>query len=160
MAGDLGTLIASEVTRAETDFAAFRARSLSIVGLSGGLVTLTSGFLALAAGSNKDFFPKGDRWSLVAALAAYVIAALAALVINLPSDVVLSKPEDVKVLVESNWEDEGWDQQVALFLLTYLESLRAANKNSAQWLTAAIVFEIAGITCTAVMAFLVMTHLG
>ena len=65
-----------------------------------------------------------------------------------------------KALGKKGWDDTGWDKSVAEFLLTYLASLRIANKNSARWLTAAISFEIAGITLTAVRAFLVMAHLA
>ena len=159
MAHDLGGMIASEVTRAEGDFAAFRTRALSIVGVSGGLVTLVSGFLALAAGSGKPFLERSDRWALYVALAGYVGAVVVALLMNLPGTVRLSKANELKPLVDDHWDDEGWDQSVASFLLEYLVSLRAVNERSATLLTFAIGLEMVGIASTAVMAVLVVGDL-
>ncbi len=159
MPNDLGTLIAADVVRAETDLQALRTRALSVVGISGGLVTLVSGFLAIAAGGDKDFLPDAARWTVVSALFAYVMATVSALVINLPTDVTAANAEDLQALAQEHWDDEGWDQQVAVLLSKYLVSLRTANASAARWLTVAIGFEIGGIAATAVMAVLVVDHL-
>jgi hypothetical protein len=156
VANDLGTFIAGEVTRAEGDLQGARARALSVVGVAGGLVTLTTGFLALAAGSNKDFFPAGDRWILVVAAVLFVLAAIVALVANIPRRVTLSNAEGLKPLVEKDWDDEGWDKQVASLQVDYLISLRSLNHRMAWLLSAAIVLEIAGIATIAAMAVSVL----
>jgi hypothetical protein len=156
---ELGTLIAAEVTRAEADFQGGRTKALTIVGISGGLVTLTTGFLGVAAGGNKDFLKSGDRWALVFAFAAFVAAAILALVTNLPSAVTLAKARELKPLVTDHWDADGWDQRVAELYVEYLISLRAVNSRTATLLTAAIGAEIAGIFFTAVMAFLALSHL-
>jgi MFS family permease len=159
MANDLGTFIAGEVARAEGDLQGARARALSVVGVAGGLVTLTTGFLALAAGSDKDFFPSGDRWILVVAVVLFVLAAIVALTANIPRRVTLSNAEGLKPLVDKDWDDSGWDKEVASLQVDYLISLRNLNHAMAWLLSAAIVFEIAGIATTAAMAVTVLRGL-
>ena len=159
MANELGTLIVAEVGRAESDFQGGRTKALSVVGIAGGIVTLTTGFLGVAAGSNKDFLQAGDRWALVLALAAFVVAAILALIANLPAKVTLSKANELKPLVTEYWDAEGWDRRVAELYIDYLISLREANRRTAHLLTAAIACEIAGIAFTALLALLVVSHL-
>lgn len=68
MPNDLGAHVASEVSRSEQDYQNVRGRSLSLVGVSGGLVALVSGLLAIAAGSTKPVLPLSSRWTLGVAL--------------------------------------------------------------------------------------------
>lgn len=159
MANDLGSFIAAEVTRAEVDYQGGRARALSIVGVAGGLVTLIGGFLAIAAGSQKDFLPKSDRWTVVVAVFAYVAATVAALIVNAPAKVTDAKPAALLGFAQNNWNDEGWDQQVAILLAKYLSSLCETNSKAARWLIGAIACEIAGIAATAAMVLLIVQHL-
>jgi len=63
-------------------------------------------------------------------------------------------------LVDKDWGDEGWDQQVASILVDYLESLRKNNGSNAEWLTASIALQILGIALIAVTAVLIMAHVG
>jgi hypothetical protein len=160
VANALGELITSEVTRAEADYQNVRSRALSIVAVAGGLVTLLSGLLTIAAGSKAHLLSLAGRWVLGCALIAYVLAAISALIVNVPSEVDAPTPEALGTLVESNWDDDGWDKSVATVLTTYLGSLVNANKSKNRWLIAAIVCEIAGIAFTAVLAILIVQHLN
>ena len=110
MSNALGDLIAAEVARAESDYSGVRARALSIVALTGGLVTLFAGLLTIAASSKHDILQTDGRWVLLVTLAAYVLSAVAALVVNVPSNVESPKPADLMRFVEDNWDDEGWDK--------------------------------------------------
>jgi len=159
VASDLGSLIAAEVTRAEADFQAFRTRALGIVSVAGGLVTLVAGFLSIAAGTNKDILPTEARCTVLLALLSYVAATVLALVINVPASVRFARPQNLESFARENWDNEGWDQQAAIVLATYLTSLREANERAAKWLTGAIACEIGGIFFTAVMALLVIGSL-
>jgi hypothetical protein len=156
---DLGTLIATDVARGEADFQNVRGRALSVVSVAGGLVTLVTGFLAVAAGSNKNFLPSSARWSVLAALLAYILSTISALIVNLPGRVTVASAENLRRLAEENWNDEDWDRQVAILLAEYLVSLRRSNAWSIRWVTAAIAFEITGIAATSAMALLVIQHL-
>jgi hypothetical protein len=160
MASDLGELIKSEVLRAEADFQAFRTRAISVVAVAGGLVALVTGFLSVAAGSNKDILPSGGRWPLVLAVACFVLSTVCALVINLPKEVDQADPDALLKFVDEDWSDDGWDQSVASMLVKYLKSLRQANASAANWLVGAISLEILGIASTAVMAVYIVGHLS
>jgi hypothetical protein len=159
VANELGVLIGAAVTRAETDFKSYRDRALSVVGLAGGLVTLTAGFLSIAAGSDKDFLPDNGRILVLLALLSYVSATVCALVVHLPSGATEVDPAVLKEFAEKNWGDEGWDQQAAVFSASYLTSLDRAIRSMARLLTLAIACEIAGITFTALMAIVVVRNL-
>jgi hypothetical protein len=160
MTSDLGDLIKAEVLRAETDFQAFRTRAISVVAVAGGLVALTTGFLSVAAGSNKDILPSDGRWPLVLALTCFVLSTVCALAINLPANVDQPNPANLRTFVDESWDDESWDQSVATVLVDYLESLRKANNTAARWLVGAIGLEMLGIAFTAVMAIYIVGHLA
>jgi hypothetical protein len=55
-------------------------------------------------------------------------------------------------LVEGHWKDEGWDQQVATFLVAYLGSLREANEHLLRIVYGAAIAEVSAIACVAAMA--------
>jgi predicted lysophospholipase L1 biosynthesis ABC-type transport system permease subunit len=160
MPSDLGDLIKAEVSRAESDFQAFRARAISVVAVAGGLVALVTGFLSVAAGSSKDILPSDGRWPLVLAVACFVLSTICALVINLPKAVDQADTEALRTFVDANWDDDGWDQSVARLLVNYLSSLREANVKAARWLVGAVGLEILGIAFTAVMAIYIVGHLA
>ena len=88
----------------------------------------------------------------LAALAGFVVATVLVLVMYLPSQVVASDVSDASGLVDDHWEDEGWDQRVASFLVAYVGSLRVANEKLLPLLYAAIIAEVVGIAGTAAMA--------
>jgi magnesium-transporting ATPase (P-type) len=159
MPNELGSFIAAEVSRAEVDFQTNRARSLSIVGVTGGIVGLVSGLLAIAAGSRRDILPKGGFVVLAVALLAFVAAAVFALCVNLPATVTAADMKAVKRFVESKWDADDWDKQVADLYVDYVASLRTVNSRSAKFINASIVCEIAGIVCISVMTFIIVWHL-
>lgn len=160
MTNDLGALIQAEVARAESDYGGVRSKALGILGVAGGLVSLVTGFLAIAAGSEKDILP--DHGDVVVAIAVgfFVLTTVIALIINFPAEVWATKASELRDLVDDHWDDDGWDQSVADFYVDYLDSLRVANRTGAQLLAAALVCEIIGIAATAALAILVVTHLG
>jgi hypothetical protein len=156
----LGLTISTEVTRAETDYQNVRSRALSVIGLSGGLVALVSGSIAIAAGSNKvDFAPLPARIALLLALLSFIVASVLALLINRPGTVNALTADELKDYAENHWDDDGWDQQTAVYLTSYLGSLRISNDSTASKLTTAIWFEIAGVALTGLTALLIMYHL-
>lgn len=114
----------------------------------------------MAAGSQKDVLPAGGEIPVLVALGSFVGATICALRINTPASIEATVPSELRTYVDDNWEADNWEQEVARFLLTYLESLRTANKTSATWLVAAIALEILGIASTAVMALLIVQHVS
>jgi hypothetical protein len=124
--------------------------------VSGGLVALVSGLLAIAAGGPKATVPAGSVWIIAAALVALVACTICALVVNVPGEVTASNVTSLRELVKNDWHDTGWDQQVASLLVDYLKSLRINNAHNARWLIASIAFQIAGIALIAVSAVLIL----
>jgi hypothetical protein len=159
MDNELGNVISTEVTRAESDLDNFRSRGLGILGVSGGLVTLTTGFITVASGAaHKEVLAADQRWVLGVGFAAYVLAAVFALFTNVPQKVKLADAENLENFVQNDWDDEGWDKQEALLGARYLKSLRKVTRRNARLLLAAIIFEIVGIGFTAAIAFVVLEH--
>lgn len=153
----LGRVIEDEVKRAEADLEAFRSRALTLIGLSGGLVALTSGLTAIAAGARTDVLPDHGPGLLALALAGYVAAAICALMANLPRDVTPADADALEDLV-SQWDEDGWDRSVAAMLSKYLVSLRSINDEVAKWLTRAIKLTIVGMAATAFLGLAVVRH--
>jgi hypothetical protein len=77
------------------------------------------------------------RVALLIALLAYVAAAVMALFINRPGMVEALKAPELKKYAENHWDDEGWDQQTAIYLTDYLASLRNGNESTSKKLTKA-----------------------
>lgn len=153
MPNDLGDLIKSEVNRAEATMKGARDRGQAVLTASGALVTLLAGVLALAL--SKDAHLELSCFLVVAtitALVAFVAATVLVLLMYMPSQVVAVDDEKVAEFALANWEDEGWDQQVAIVLASYLVSLRAANKSLLNRLAGAVIAEVIGIASAAVMA--------
>lgn len=155
---DLGAYVASEVDRAEQDYQNVRNRALNLVATSGGLVTLVSGLLAIAVGTDKSIVPLDSRWTIAVALGSFIASTVFALIINFPQSVTSSDQTKLGALVEGHWDDDGWSKRVAEILVEYLKSLRVDNGRTANWLTASISSQIAGITFIAVSAFLILIH--
>jgi hypothetical protein len=150
---DLGLLIASEVERAQTDYAAYRARARDVLATSGALITLIGGFLALAIGKDADVgIPRFASWAVLVGLLGFGAAAVCVLRMYLPYDVRAPAVEDLRRFASDHWDDEGWDMQVAVMLTDYLGTLRTANASLARWLMAAVALEALGILATGAMA--------
>lgn len=90
---------------------------------------------------------------------AFVVSTICALAINVPGRVTASEISSLRNLVNKDWDDVGWDKQVASLLVDYLESLRNNNERNAVWLIASIAFQIAGIALTAITAILILANL-
>lgn len=152
VANDLGDFIAAEVARAEETMAAARNRGQSVLTASGALVTLLAGVIALAAGKDAHLNLSAPlALATIASLIGFVAATVLVLLMYLPSQVVAIDVQDASEQVEDHWDDEGWDRQVAAFQVHYLGSLRGANDHLLGLLYAAIIGEVVGIACVAVL---------
>jgi uncharacterized membrane protein len=111
----LGQLIEKEVARAEDALQEVRGRALNFVGVAGGLVTLIGGATAITVGTRKNLsVSTTTHWCLAIAIIAYVLATLVALGANvMPLNIVAVDPHGLTRLVQQNWEDDGWDVEVA-----------------------------------------------
>ena len=153
MVNELGILIADEVKRGETDFAALRNRGQAVLSVSGGLVTLLAAVLALAVGKDQHVLLSGvTAIAVIVGLCAFVAATGFVLLMFLPSDVDAPDESALRNFAEDEWDSEGWDQQVAILLTQYLASLRSANAGLANKLIAAVACEVVGIGAVALMA--------
>jgi hypothetical protein len=159
MENELGNLVKAEVDRAEADLQAFRGRALGVLAVSGGLLTLASGFFAIASGATHQVkITSHERWILAVAFGLYVLSAITALLINIPGNIDLPDSETLEKYVQDDWNDAGWDQQATSVMVRYLSSLKSLNGRNAWNLIYAIAFEIGGILLTAVVAILVIGH--
>ena len=152
---DLGAYIAGEVAGAERDYQNVRSKALSLVSTSGGLVALISGLLAIASGASKSSVPIDSRWTIAAALGAFVISAIYALLINRPQSVSSSDEDALLKFVKEDWDAADWDQSIAERQVTYLKSLRIDNAMTANLLTNSIRFQIAGVLLIAMSVVLI-----
>jgi hypothetical protein len=156
MANDLGAHIATEVTRAETDYQNVRSRALSIVGVTSGLVTLITALLGVAEAEKLTAILGAARWSLFGGLVIFVLSTLCALLINRPQDITASNTDSLTTLVANDWDDEGWDRSVAEFLVKYLATLRNDNKRTASLLRWAIAFQLGGVGAFTITSLLII----
>jgi hypothetical protein len=153
MNNELGALIASEIASAEDDLNRMRSSALNLVGVSGGLVTLMTGVVAVAGRQQTATLRSwGPRAVLIAGLLSYVAAGIVALRVNRPADVEMANPTELERFARDNWDDEGWDQQVAIVNAKYLTSLRSVNEDVAKGYAASIGLTIAGIAFTVIVA--------
>lgn len=155
MADELVRIIGDEVSRAEATFSGMRAKALTIVGMSGGIVALTTGFLALAGVKGGRDINLLARIVILLAFLAFVAAAVFALLVNLPSDVTSAKPADLTTLINENWEDD-WAKSAARFQVKYLESLQTVNEAVAKNFTNAVRAEVAGVGLVALLALVLV----
>jgi hypothetical protein len=160
MTNDLGAFVASEVARAEQDFQNVRSRAVSLTGISGTIVALASGLLAIAVhSSSTSTVPTDAKYFAGVSLIIFVLSTLCALLVNKPFDVQASDTEGkdgLRDLVDSDWGDSGWDQRVSQFLVEYLKSLRKANKFATRWLTATIALQSLGMATLVISVVLLL----
>jgi hypothetical protein len=152
---ELGALIASEVGRAESDLAAFRERSIKVLGLSSALVTLITGLLAFSS-NRADSLSTGAKWLLGFALGSYVLSASCALLIQRPRDTTIPTAAALLKFAEEKWDAETWEQDVAVVLAEYLVSLRKLDEEVARQLLRAIRFELLGVFLTGALALAIV----
>jgi hypothetical protein len=153
VSNELGALIASDIASAEDDLARMRSSALNLVGVSGGLVTLTTGVVAVAGRAQTETLRSwGPRGVLIAGLLSYVAAGIVALRVNRPADLEMADATELERFARANWDDEGWDQQVAIVRAKYLARLRSVNEEVAKGYAASIGLTIAGIAFTVIVA--------
>jgi hypothetical protein len=133
---------------------------LNLITTSGGLVTLVSGLLAIAIGTQNSVVPIAARWTISISLASFIISAICALLINKPAKISSSDEKYLKKYVENDWDAEGWGKSVAAQLVVYLASLRNDNVRTSKLLTTSIALQKSGISFIAITAFLVLLHAG
>jgi len=98
---ELAAHVSAEVARAEQDYQSVRSRALNLIAVGGGLVTLVSGLLAIAAGGSKgDVVDTSTKFILGTGLAAFVVSIILALLINIPGWVTATDVADLREKVE------------------------------------------------------------
>jgi len=149
----LGRLIDDEVARAESDMAAKRSRAQAVLTASGALVTLLTGLLAVAVSQEAGLRLTGpSKWLAFLALLAFVGATICVLLLYRPVAADAADVDDLARLSKDEWGQDGYDRDVAMFLVEYLRSLRTANTTLSRWLMAAIGLEVLGVALTAALA--------
>jgi hypothetical protein len=153
-------LIKAEVDEADATTSDFRARALTIVTTSGGLVTLLSGLIAVASGGSKTWvLPSEARGPLGWALVLYVVAAVLALLIHIPQKVERATPEALGELLTADDTNAKAISAIADLHLATLTSIRTLNARRAWYLLMAIAAEIAAIAATGLTAWRVVESL-
>jgi hypothetical protein len=159
VSNDLGAFVAAEVARAESIFDSYRDRALRVIGVAGGLVTLVTALLAVAAGDRDDILPSQGRFFLVASMVLLVGATVLGLLIHSPRRVEAADPAELPRLIRDHWDDEDWDQSVAKMQTKYLADLRTVNETFATLFSWALRLELGGIAALGVLAVLIFEHL-
>jgi hypothetical protein len=155
-------LIADEMKKDEADLDAFRSRALNVLSVAGGLVTLTSGLIALSVSADKNVL-EGWAWlPLILALVAYLAASVMALSANLPTDVDRPGSDDLEELASDGWSDDelAASQSVAQVRVVYLRSLRALSTKVSRRLQLALGAEVVAIAMTGVTGLVVIRQLS
>lgn len=153
MSAHLGKLIEEEVGRAEADMVSMRSRGQTVLTASGALVTLLTGLLAVAIGRNPSLqLTSESKLVAIFALSAFVAATLFVLLLYFPTSANAADEDNLARLAKDQWNQEGFDQDVARFLVVYLRSLREVTTKLSRLLKLAIAFEVLGVGLTAVLA--------
>lgn len=155
----LGAFILSEVASAEKDFANFRDRTISTISVSGGLVTVLVGLLALAAGDRKEFLPADGKPWLAWSMGFLIFSAILGIVAQFPVEFPAASVSALEGFVEKNWDEDGWDRSIARQQIDYLKELRRANKEAAQNFRAALTSQLIAIILLAVLAWKIFSYL-
>lgn len=157
----IGLAIADEVARAEADLVAVRTRAQGVLAISGGLVTVLAGVLALAVGKGGHLELESLTLGFVAAtLLSFVLATGLVLVIFLPAEVRRPSANGLWRIAKRNWDESGWDQKVAVNLGGYLVSLRNLNESLFKKLALAIFFQVVGILGVALLGLSLLSDLA
>ena len=154
----LGALVSAEVTREETRRTDFRSRSVTLLGISSGIVTITTGLVANAAISPGLKFSFTSAVLSVAALVALVASACFTLLVNTSThDYIVEDVTDLAVDVNCKWDDPGWDQEIARLQVDYLSRLRNSNEKKKWLLNMSVFSQILGVAIIAATAVIVVT---
>jgi ABC-type long-subunit fatty acid transport system fused permease/ATPase subunit len=121
--------------------ASIEARGMAVITTAGTLVTITLGFVALAARDAKTVLAQAVVILLVASLVGLVAAAVMGLLVNLPARV----PQ-----VDAAYLLAGEDDQDVAIRVELLTGLRALNRVRARLLFAALSVEVVALVVMAV----------
>ncbi len=159
-------LIEQEARRAEDDLAAFRARSLTIVTTSSGIITLLTGVVTFAASKSEEERGLPDITIVLmgVGLALFLAAAVVAMMANAAG--IVDRPSGPDM--EQAASREGWveydaveqEREVAAVLVKYVTSVRTLSDRAADRLNYAIWLQIAGLAFAALAASSTMVALN
>jgi NADH:ubiquinone oxidoreductase subunit K len=148
MAQEYASLIKDVLVDETAVLSEFRQRALSVVTTSGALVTLLTGLIAIAVGSNSDREIEGSSvLFLVLAIAGFLVAAGLALWVNVPKDTKRARVDELRKLTSEKWRDSSTRAtlDVTNLNIDVLESIRSVNDRHAKFLAFAIGSELAGV---------------
>jgi len=155
----LGSLVIAEVTREESRRQDFRTRSVSLLGISSGIVAIMTGLVVIAVRRPSIQFTLSSTIFAIAALVALIGSACFTLVINTSThDYVVGDVRDLRIEVDCEWETPGWDQRIARSEVDYLNRLRKSNSKKQWLLNMSIFFQILGVALIAAAAVVVVNH--
>jgi hypothetical protein len=151
----LGTLIQSEVTREELRRQDFRGRSVTLLGISAGVLTITTGLFTVAGATTNTGLVRDAHALAIVALVALVLSAVSALAINTSThDYVVDDVGELKFDVTCEWDESDWDRRVADLEIDYLSRLRQSNRKKQWLLNTSIFLQIIGVAVIATSALM------
>lgn len=164
-------LIERDAKRAEDDLAAFRARALTVVTTSAGVVTLLTGLTAFSASKSEEEagLPRAGVWFVGFALGFFLISAVLALLAQRAGEVkTADKGALVARTVHAQWyektedgEPDTDDQERVAAKLTaeYAETVHGLAQDVAKKTNLAIAAQIVALALASIAAliFLVQT---
>ncbi|MFI7388410.1 hypothetical protein [Streptomyces sp. NPDC049813] len=80
----LATFIAGQLAEERAKKASFETRGMAVISAAGTLISIATGFLALAASSDSLTLPHSAQAALLTSLALLVLAAVLGVLVNLP----------------------------------------------------------------------------
>jgi hypothetical protein len=158
---ELAKLIQEQLSSAETTLSSFQSRGLSVLGIAGALVTAAGGLFAIASGATHQVhLSSNERLLLALSFVAFVCSCVSSLIVNRPRNINDIDAAHLQELAISDYDADGWGQQVTVLRSKMLVSMSDINRNKARWLSVAILLEIIGIALVACVAILVVGHEG
>lgn len=163
-------MIERDAKRAEDDLTAFRARALTVVTTSAGVVTLLTGLTAFSASKTEEEagLPKAGVWFVGFALGFFLIAALLALLAQRAGKVQTAQPGALVARTEPcvwygstpEGEPDTADQERVAAKLTavYAETVHALAQKVAKWANRAIVAQIIALVAASVAALIFLSQ--
>jgi hypothetical protein len=155
-------LIASQLSEERSTKDALEQRGLAVVTTSGALATLLFGVSAFATQAEKLSLSAIEVWGLIAGLTFFVVASVVGLLTARPRAYEEAGIANLQKRVDVNeWyrrdplEAYRLDTQINVDILA---AARTANKDKASLLFRAIVLEVVGIFCVAVVVALVVSQ--
>ena len=153
------TFVQSEVTREESRRVDFRARSVTLLGVSGVFVTTTSGFFTIASKSSSISWTSNSRDCVIVAVSALVLSAFFALLVNTSThDYVIENVDVMDTEVVDSWNSADLNKKITLYEIDYLRRLRQSNTRKKWLFNFGIFFQIFGIAAIAA-AMIALIHL-